>query len=576
MTRTDTLVVGTLVVLLALVAGLVGVPAIMPTAAPGSPTPSEPVAARPYREGVLGVATSVSPLTARSQADRDLVALVFSGLVRNGPGGTLVPDLAERWSTDASGKVWVFELRRDARWHDGEPVTAEDVAYTIRTLQDPAYRGPAASSWREVTVRATSMYTVTFTLATPLGGFLQAATQPLAPAHILGDVPVDLLADHPFGQAPVGTGPFALVSLDETSAVLAPASTVMPVDAPSADPSARPTDSLTTPAPTERPSRPLPYLPGLEFRFFDDPSALGAAYERGDLDVASGLPPASAVELATGPGSRLLRYPGATLTAVLFNLRPDHPTFRDAAVRTALFGAIDREALIAEAYSGAAAMASGPIPAASPWFDAAAEPAVKYDRSAAIKALRKAGWKDDDDGWRPKGAKKPLELEVLSPDEASSPAVHAAAARVVADWKRLGLAVKHTALPAAEFVGDHVRNGKYDVVVADLALGLDPDLYPLLASSQTLTGGSNVMGIQDPALDRLLAAARAPGSPEARTAAYKALQVQLGKGHYLLPLAFADEATVARNTLQGPVTRLVADPADRFWDVLTWRLADDR
>ena len=141
MTRTDSFVVGTLVVLFALFAGLVGLPALQPSAA-ASPTPSDGIAkpvARPYREGVLGRPVSVSPLTARSQADRDLVALVFSGLVRNGPDGTIVPDLAERWTVDDTGAIWTFYLRPEARWQDGEPVTAEDVAFTIRTLQDPSW-----------------------------------------------------------------------------------------------------------------------------------------------------------------------------------------------------------------------------------------------------------------------------------------------------------------------------------------------------------------------------------------------------------------------------------------------------
>ena len=200
MTRTDSFVVGTLVVLLALVAGLVGLPALSATtSASATESPAVIRPSGPYREGVMGRPVSISPLTARSQADRDLVALIFSGLVRNGPGGTLVPDLADTWSVDKEGKVWTFHLRDDATWQDGIPVTAQDVVFTIRTLQDPAYMGPAAGSWSEVVVRAIGERTVTFTLATPLGGFLQAATQPIAPAHLLADVPVEALADHPFG-----------------------------------------------------------------------------------------------------------------------------------------------------------------------------------------------------------------------------------------------------------------------------------------------------------------------------------------------------------------------------------------
>ena len=144
MTRTDTFVVGALVLVLALIAALVGVPALLP-AATTTALPSTGIdlpVARPYREGVVGHPVSVSPLTARTQADRDLVAPRLLGLVRNGPSGTIVPDLAERWSVDASGAVWTFDLRRDAdAGTTARPVTAEDVAFTIRTLQDAAYHG---------------------------------------------------------------------------------------------------------------------------------------------------------------------------------------------------------------------------------------------------------------------------------------------------------------------------------------------------------------------------------------------------------------------------------------------------
>jgi peptide/nickel transport system substrate-binding protein len=577
MTRSDTLVVGTLVLLLAVIAGLVGVPSLLPATSSASPgTSPGVVASRPYREGVLGRADSVSPLTARTQADRDLVALVFSGLVRNGPSGTVVPDLAERWSVDQAGVVWTFELRDDARWQDGEPVTSDDVAFTIQTLQDPAYDGPAAGSWNEVAVSTDGPRTVVFTLATPLGGFLQAATQPIAPAHLLADVPVGLLAEHPFGRQPIGSGPFALVGLDDTKAELVPAVTVTPGVEPSSGAGPNATDSLASSPPIKRPTRPVPYLSGMEFRFFDDPAALMAAYRAGDLDAASGLPPAQARELTSASGSRAMRYPGSTLTAVLFNLRPGHPEFADPAVRTALLAAIDKPALIASAFAMAAATAAGPIPPASPLFDPAADPPVAYDVKAAKAGLKKAGWTSAADGWHLPSAKQPVAFELLSPDASTNPAAFAAAAAVVHDWTALGLKVTHVPLAAGEFVTGRLATGTFSVAVADIALGLDPDLYPLLASSQTRTGGSNVIGLQDPALDKLLVAARGPGTDEVRKAAYSALQTQLGKGRYLLSLAFADETFVVRDTLDGPVIRQVADPAERFWDVLTWRLAADR
>ena len=583
MTRTDSVVVGTLVALLAILAALIGVPAMQlasnPIAATPGPVPSVPeIEARPYVEGVLGSPTSVSPLTARTQADRDLVALVFAGLVRNGPNGTVVPDLAERWSVDSSGKTWTVDLRADATWQDGQPVTSDDVVFTIRTLQDPEYTGPSASSWNDVEVVAHGPQRVTFTLSTPLGGFLQALTQPIAPAHLLAEVPVTDLPVDPFGQQPIGAGPFALTELTDTSATLVPVGTIPPLgpDTSQAAPSAGATDSLTTPAPTRRPSRPQPYLAGIEFRYFGDADELAASFRSGELDAASGLPPQVAADLGTSGGARLLRYPGSTLSAVLLNLRPGHPEFATPAIRTAYLAAIDRDRLIDTAFSGLAVAATDPIPPSSPMLDPKADPAVPYARTDAGKALRAAGWVRDDKGWHLTKSRAALKLEVISPTEAVNRGLYLAAESVVQDWKTLGLIATHLALPPGEYAGERLSTGTFQVAVADLRIGLDPDLYPLLASSQTLTGGSNVIGIQDPTLDPFLENARAPGSMTVRTAAYSALQAQLGKGRYLLPLAFPDEVVVFRDTVEGPVARQVADGSDRFWDVLTWRLAVGR
>ena len=574
MTRRDTSFVLALVASLAIVAILVGAPIVQPAATPlPTQAPDTAVVDRPYREGVLGHPESISPLTARTQADRDLVALVFAGLVRNGPNGTLVPDLAARWAASEDGKTWTFELRDDAYWHDGTPVTGADVAFTIQTLQDPEYTGPRSTSWTGVNVQATGERTVRFTLDTPIGGFLQAATQPIAPAHLLADVPVTSLPDHGFSQRPVGSGRFALVTRERDLIVLRPPDA--PTDAPSQAPAPDATDSLATIAPTARPELPRPYLDGIEFHYYEDPDALAADYEAGRLDAVSGVDPAIASEIASTPGSHKLRYPGSTLTAVLFNLRPGH-AFGTSTVRLALLRAIDREALIDDVFGGSAALANGLIPSTFPLYDAVASTPVPYDPEEAEFRLEKLGWKRVDGQWRLPGNDEPFTIELLSPDEASNPAAFAAAEFVARSWTAFGIDTKHTGLPAAEFVRERLTRGEYDAAVGDIAIGLDPDLYPLLASTQTVSGGSNVIGLQDATLDRLLVEAREPGTEAERKEAYRALQEHLTKGRYIVPLVYADETTVVHDDVVGPSLRQVSDPSDRFWDVLTWRLADDR
>lgn len=554
--------------------GLALAPALAPVGSVSTPRPSFAVERR-YVEGVLGHASNISPFGARSPADHELTALIFRGLVRLGPDDSIVGDLASSWDIDPSGANWTFHLRPGMRWQDGQPITATDVVFTIDALSDPAYDGPGAASWREVRAVAVDPLTVTLTLATPLGGFLQAATQPIAPAHLLRAVAPAALASSPFGRAPVGSGPFRLTRLDEQGATLE-AADPNPVPATSASPSggSSPAAAATTPAGPAAAVFPAPYLPGIEFRFFDDPAALETAWDAGDLDGASMLPPADAARLGGTPGARLVRYPTSNAMAVVLNLRASQTTFIDPKVRRALLEAVDRDALVADPLLGFGAVASSLIPSWAPEFDAASSPLVAYDATAAKRDLAAAGWKQGSTSWTPKGAKNPIVLTLLSPDATSNPVAFAIAEQVTVAWRAIGLLVTHESVPAADMLSKRLGPGQFEAAVVPLAIGLDPDLYPLLASSQTRTGGANIAGLQDPNLDKLLAAARAPGSTEERLAAYAALQRQLSSQLYILPLVFREDVVVFRDTLQGPAPRPVGGPGDRFWDVLTWRLAD--
>jgi peptide/nickel transport system substrate-binding protein len=544
----------------------------------GSVEPSGSVPdTRHYVEGVLGRATNASPFGARSAADRGLVALLFRGLVRLGPGSTIAGDLASHWEVDVGGGTWTFHLRDGQFWEDGEPITADDVAFTVGVLSDPTYTGPGGESWRDVTAIVVDRLTVELHLSAPLGGFLQAATQPIAPAHLLAGIPPDQLPDDPFGSAPVGSGPFRLSYLLDSVAMLAAAT---PIEVLPPDPgrpnfaTPRPTDSLASARPSARADVAVPYLSRFELRYYDDLESLRADWDAGDLDAASGLQPIDAAALAATPGARLVTYPGTTLLAVGLNLRAGNTAFQDPAVRRALLEAIDRDALASTTLAGLATRADSLIPPSSPLFDPAISAPIPFDAAAAQKGLTAAGWKPGGSSWIPKGATDPIVIELLSPEELANPVAYAAAAAVVHAWQDIGLSVRQVPLPAAELLGDRLVRGEFQVAVLPFAIGLDPDLYPLLAASQTRTGRSNVIGLQDPDLDRLLVAARTPVDQAARIAAYRALQTRLRERDYLLPLAFRDEYVVFRDTVVGPESHPVGTSGDRYWDVLTWRLAD--
>jgi peptide/nickel transport system substrate-binding protein len=583
MNRRDHGIVAGLILVLALVVGALAAPAFAPPAPAASPSPSPSSladAARPYREGIIGSASSINPLTAVTAAERDLVALLFEGLVGLGPGDTLVPALAADWTSSEDGLTWTFRLRADARWHDGAPVTAHDVAWTIGVLQDPAYAGPGGASWRDVTVSEVDERTVQFQLTTALGGFLQAATQPIVPAHILEGTPVELLVEHPFNRAPVGSAPFRLEVLDDAHAVLVPATADDDGSSPDASRDPLTGGGRSSPSPRASPLAPpdpaAAGLPGIELWFYPDPPSMEAAWIDGAIDAMSGLSPADAARLGEAPGARVLRYPTTTLTAVVFNLRASRPEFRDPRVRFALLTGTDRAAIIDRAWSGFATRSDVPIPSGSWAYDGSVHEPIIYDRRAATRGLADAGWKAEDGSWTLPGGSDPVRVELLSPDLATNASTFLAAATLASHWERLGLTVDHQALTPAELVTERLRPGSFAAAVVDINIGLDPDLYPLLASTQITSQGLNVAGLQDPTLDRLLSAARAPGTEAARRAAYRSLQEALVAAQYVLPIAFRDEVVVVRDTVEGPAPRLISSSGDRFWDVLTWRLASDR
>ncbi|MEO8272496.1 MAG: ABC transporter substrate-binding protein [Chloroflexota bacterium] len=551
-------------------------PSLQSSGLGNEPTPRT-VNTRHFVEGVIGRVENASPFGARSVADRGLVALLFRGLVRLGPGSSIAGDLASSWDVADDGRTWTFHLRPDQYWEDGEPITADDVAFTVGVLSDPSYTGPGGESWRDVSASVLDPLTVQLQLTTPLGGFLEAATQPIAPVHLLGEIPPAELAEDPFGQNPVGSGPFHLVFLLTGNVMLAAS---RPVELLPEDPGGpnfatpRPTDSLASPGQTAKSGLAIPYLSQFELRYYDDVASLLDAWNKGELDAAAGLPPGAATELAATPHARLVTYPGTTALAIGLNLRSDHPEFNDPAVRRALLQAIDRDSIVSSLLAGLGNRADSLIPPSSPMFDVVGNAPVAFDATAARKALQTAGWKQSGNSWIPKGGKEPLVIELLSPEEAANPVAYETADAVVDAWQAIGLAVRHVPLSAAELIGDRLTRGEFQAAILPFAIGLDPDVYPLLAASQTRTGGSNVVGLQDPDLDKLLIAARTPVDEVARIAAYKTLQGRLQARTYMLPLAFRDEYVVFRDTVVGPESRAVGSSGDRYWDVLTWRLAD--
>jgi len=574
--RRDYTVVGALVLVLILAGSVLALrPRTIPQEALAAPTHS-PTMPPPivYREGVVGVPESITPISARNRAERSLVGLVFSGLVRMGPDNTLEPDLAESWKLSEDGKTWTFRIRDDATWQDGEPVTSKDVLYTVGALKDPEASGGRSSSWAEVETTAVDDKTVTFRLTTPIGSFLAAAAQPLLPAHLLETVAYTDIASSDFARMPTGSGPFGITELDASHAVLMPANELLPpLETPAPEETASP-DSLATPIPNPSDSGPVPFIERIELAFYEDDATAVAALQDGDVDAVAGLAPEQASTADATAGVDRVRYPTTTLATILLNLRPNNPQLRDPRVRKALLAAIDRTALVRDVLGGDGSVADALVPPTSWAYHSDAVGVVQFNTAASQKLLTAAGWKKIRGAWAAPNAKKPYELALLSVPSTANPRLASIAAYVRDAWTALGFKVSLVEKPAARLAAD-LRAGTFKAAVLDIQMGLEPDLFPLLASSQVRATGSNLAGFQDARLDTLLEAARKPGDKPTRVAAWRGLLAGIAARQPMLPLMWGEESMFIRG-VEGITPTLISDTGDRYWDVLAWRLAADR
>jgi peptide/nickel transport system substrate-binding protein len=315
-------------------------------------------------------------------------------------------------------------------------------------------------------------------------------------------------------------------------------------------------------------------LDTIELVFFDDAQSAAAQFAAGGLDSVGGLTPEQIDAALNVPGSRLIPYRWTSLLSVVLNQRVDHPEMRDANARSGLLAAIDKKALLATVLEGRGSTADIPIPGWSSAFDPTALAPTPYDTADAISHLNTAGWQRTGTAWMAPKASTAYSLDLLTPDEASNPIVYRAAVEVAADWRAIGLDVTLDAVPAATYIG-RLGGGQFAAAVVDFEVGLDPDLGPLLLSSQVGSGGSNISGIQDPALDQLLLTARKTIDPADRQTAISAVEKYVSTAEPILSLAFRDYDFVVSKRVQNVSGTQISDPSSRYWDVIDWRLASD-
>ena len=528
-------------IVLALV-GILAITSVVAIASDRSDLPTDPAFGGTYVEGVAGSPLSFDPILAATNVDQDVSRLVFSGLTRFDRGGTIVADLASTFEVDPSGRIWTFTIRPDATWHDGAPVTADDVLYTVGLLQDKAYRGPFADAFRGVAVAALAPQIVRFTLPDAYAPFAGSTTVPLLPSHLLS-VGFDDLARQPFNLRPIGTGPFKVSDVDSRQVTLVRS------------------DDFYRTKPRSR-----AYLDKIVLRFYRDEAEALGALARGEVDATGGLSPQDAGRARTLKGVDLFSLPTNDFTALFLNVRSTKPVFRDRVVRQAIATAIDRGKVLQVAADGRGSVADEFVPSTS-WAFVRDVPRYGFSTADARALLDGADWVDHDfDGVRDKGGVA-LKFAIATSDE---PARLAAARQIADDLTAVGIRVDVRAVPFADLVDRVARQRDFDALLVGITVGNDPDPYPFFHSSQVSDPGDDFSGYSTLITDRLLEQARRTVDQGMRRELFAQVWNAIATDVPVVFLYYTDYLYAQSRTLQGFRVAPVNDPPQRFWNVEDW------
>ena len=176
-------------------------------------TTTAPAYGGTYTEGIVGTPKFINQVLAVSNADMDVSRLVYSGLLRQQAFGSYIPDLAQSCTYNTTGTQITCTIRPQAQFHDGVPVTADDVLFTIEMIQQLGSRSPLWADVNGITLEKQDQYTLTFTLKKPYSGFDRVLTVGILPRHIWGDATIESIESSAHNITPIGSGPYQIVDV---------------------------------------------------------------------------------------------------------------------------------------------------------------------------------------------------------------------------------------------------------------------------------------------------------------------------------------------------------------------------
>ncbi len=495
--------------------------------------------------------TVMDPLRPHIEVDEGVYMALYNPLWGVDPKGNLIPQLAaevptvENGGLSADGLTWTIKLRPGVVWHDGTPFTANDVKFTIDTINTPdfpAYSRTGHELVQDIQVLAPDR--ISWRMSKPFAPYSSIlAWTYIVPAHARQqpDPTGAIFASHP-----IGTGPFKFG--DRV-----------------------PGDHITVVA-NDKYFGDGPYLDRAVYKYIPDLTVLYTQFRTGDIDYI-GLQGISAdhyAEAKTLPERNVVVASRAFIENFYFNL--GKPQFQEKAVREALYTGMDKASIIKELYYGLPTPSESYLPAAS-WAFNSALPKQSYDPDKAKAILDQAGWKPGAGGIREKDGVK---LEFTNSTTAGNHLREQVQQLLQQDWQDLGVNMTIKNLPPAVMWADYWIKSHFEsaIVGIDFMVGPDPDASDYFSSKSIAakTGsGQNTMQYDNPRVDALLQQGATTLDREGRIATYHELQATLRDDLPFLPIYQSAQVEGTKAGLIGYEPNI--NVRLNTWNIATWHWA---
>lgn len=489
------------------------------------------------KEGIVGAPRFINPVLAQTDADRDLVSLMYTGLLRYDETGVPQPALAEKYEISENGLEYKVTLKNKLYWSDGEKLTADDVIFTIGLAKNPQLLSPRRASWEGVEAEKQDDNTILFTLKKAYAPFPENLTLGIIPRHIWEQVPVSQFPLVELNISPVGNGPYKLKSVSRdsigsVSAVVLVANKYFVLGRPN--------------------------IKNIEVKFYRNEENLATGLKNGTIDSAGGLSPKYTGELIKMLGQKtdIKSINLQRIIAVFFN-QSSKKDFGSINVRRALDMAVDKKTLVDNILDGYGETIAGPIPKSIFTGSAGVTPEIPgFDIDAAKKLLSKQ--------------KDPLSFTLTT---AQTPELAAAAQMLKDMWAKIGVNVDIKTFNLSDLEQLVIGPRRYDAFLyGEEVVGQTPDPFAFWHSSQRAHPGYNIALYANTKVDGLLEAVRSAQDQKERAKIYADIQTEVIKDMPAVFLFSPSYIYALPSNLGSMNVKNINTGSERFSTVYKWYL----